>query len=198
LVYQFLITFGVLLVIQQGVALVYGTTPLPLKIPRGFEGEVHLGLISYPVYRLFTMVLGLALIFSVWFFVERSTLGAIIRASAEDPETARTLGINTRAVYTLTFSLGSVLAGLGGGLHAPVIGGLQHSIGTEILLICFIIVIIGGMGSIRGALLGGIILGIVRGIAGIFWAPGSDLFMFITMGVILLVRPQGLLGRKGT
>jgi branched-chain amino acid transport system permease protein len=193
--YQILITFGLMLVIQQGVALVYGTIPLPLGIPSSFAGEVNLGLLRYPIYRLFTMVLGLAIISAVWFFVERSTLGAIIRASAEDPETAKTLGINTRTVYTWTFALGSALAGIGGGLHAPLIGGLQHSIGVEIVLISFIVVVIGGTGSIRGALLGGILLGIVRGIAGVFWAPASDFVMFVTMGIILLFRPQGLLGR---
>jgi len=197
-VYQILITFGLMLVIQQGVGLVYGTIPLPLGIPPLFEGEINLGLLRYPIYRLFTMILGLAIIYAVWFFIERSALGAIIRASAEDPETAKTLGIHTRRVYTWTFALGSALAGLGGGLHAPLIGGLQHSIGTEILLICFIVVIIGGMGSIRGALLGGIILGVVRGIAGVFWAPASDFVMFMAMGIILLFRPQGLLGRGGT
>lgn len=196
--YQILITFGLLLVIQQGVALIYGTTPLHLMIPPGFEGEVNLGLFRYPFYRLFTMILGLAIIFAVWFFIERSGLGAIIRASAEDPETAKTLGINTRTVYTLTFALGSALAGLGGGLHAPLIGGLQHSIGREILLISFIVVVIGGMGSIPGALLGGIILGVVRGISGVFWAPVSDFVMFAIMGIILMIRPQGLLGRGGT
>ncbi|MDI6753160.1 MAG: branched-chain amino acid ABC transporter permease [Thermodesulfobacteriota bacterium] len=197
-VYQILLTFGLLLVIQQSVALIYGTTPLPLGMPSSFEGEISLGLFRYPVYRLFTMILGLAIIFGVWYFIERSALGAIIRASAEDPETAKTLGVNTRRVYTWTFALGSALAGLGGGLHAPLIGGLQHTIGTEILLICFIVVVIGGMGSIRGALLGGIILGIVRGIAGVFWAPASDFVMFAAMGIILMIRPQGLLGRGGT
>jgi branched-chain amino acid transport system permease protein len=196
-VYQILITFGLLLVIQQGVALIYGTVPLPLGMPHYFEGEINLGLLLYPVYRLFTMILGLAIISCVWFFIERSALGAIIRASAEDPETARTLGINTRTVYTWTFALGSALAGLGGGLHAPMIGGLQHTTGTEILLISFIVVVIGGMGSIRGALLGGIILGVVRGLAGVFWAPASDFVMFAAMGIILMIRPQGLLGRGG-
>ena len=197
-VYQILITFGLLLVIQQGVALIYGTVPLPLGMPRYFEGEINLGLLHYPVYRLFTMILGLAIISCLWFFIERSALGAIIRASAEDPETAKTLGINTRTVYTWTFALGSALAGLGGGLHAPMIGGLQHTTGTEILLISFIVVVIGGMGSVRGALLGGIILGVVRGLAGVFWAPASDFVMFATMGIILMIRPQGLLGRGGT
>lgn len=194
-VYQILITFGLLLVIQQGAALIYGTIPLPLGIPPGFKGEVNLVLFRYPVYRLFTMILGLAIIFGVWFFIERSALGAYIRASAEDPDTAKTLGVDTRSVYTWTFALGTALAGLGGGLHAPMIGGLQHTTGTEILLISFIVVVIGGMGSIQGALLGGIILGVVRGIAGVFWAPASDFVMFATMGVILMVRPQGLLGR---
>jgi branched-chain amino acid transport system permease protein len=197
-VYQILITFGLLLVIQQGVGLIYGTSPLPLGIPPLFEGEINLGIFTYPLYRLFTMILGLVVIFGIWVLIERSSFGAIIRASAEDPETANALGINTRTVYTWTFALGAALAGLGGGLHAPMVGGLQHTIGAEILLICFIVVVIGGMGSIGGALLGGIILGVVRGISGVFWAPASDFVMFATMGVILMVRPQGLIKRKGT
>ena len=120
----------------------------------------------------------------------------MIRACAEDPETASTLGIKTRNVYTLTFALGAALAGLGGSLHGPMIGGLQHTIGGEILLICFIVVVVGGMGSIRGALLAGILMGIIRGLAGLFWAPASEFVMFAAMGIILLFRPQGLLGRK--
>lgn len=195
-VYQILITFGLLLVIQQGVGLVYGVIPLPLGIPPGFQGEVNLGLFKYPLYYLATMCFGLLVIFAVWFFVERSSIGAVIRACAEDPETASTLGIRTRNIYTLTFALGAALAGLGGGLHAPMIGGLQHTQGGEILLICFIVVVVGGMGSIRGALAAGILIGIMRGIAGLFWAPASDFVMFILMGSILLFRPQGLLGRK--
>jgi branched-chain amino acid transport system permease protein len=195
-VYQILITFGLLLVIQQGVALTYGTIPLALGIPHILKGEVNLFLFEYPLYYLFTMCLGLIVIFALWFFIERSSLGAVIRACAEDPETASTLGIKTTNVYTLTFALGAALAGLAGGLHAPMIGGLQHIIGGEILLICFIVVVVGGMGSIRGALLAGIILGIIRGIAGMFWAPASEFVMFVAMGAILMFRPQGLLGRK--
>jgi len=196
LVYMILITFGLLLVIQQGVGMIYGTNPLPLGIPPVLKGEVSLGLFKYPLYYLFTMILGLILIFAVWFFVERSSWGAVIRACAEDPETAGTLGIKTVNVYTLTFALGSALAGLGGSLHAPMIGGLQHTIGGSIILICFIVVVVGGMGSIRGALLAGIILGIIRGLAGMFWAPASEIVMFVVMGVILMFRPQGLLGKK--
>jgi len=195
-VYAILITFGLLLVIQQGVGLTYGTIPLPLSIPAILKGEVSLGLFKYPLYYLFTMILGLAVIFTVWFFIERSALGAMIRACAEDPETASTLGIKTRNVYTLTFALGAALAGLGGSLHAPMIGGLQHTQGGEILLISFIVVVVGGMGSVRGALLAGILMGVIRGLAGLFWAPASEFVLFVAMGLILLFRPQGLLGRK--
>jgi len=195
-VYQILITFGLLLVIQQGVALTYGTIPLALGIPHILKGEVNLFFFEYPLYYLFTMCFGLIVIFAVWFFIERSSLGAVIRACAEDPETASTLGIKTTNVYTLTFALGAALAGLAGGLHAPMIGGLQHIIGGEILLVCFIVVVVGGMGSIRGALLAGILLGVTRGLAGMFWAPASEFVMFAAMGAILMFRPQGLLGRK--
>ncbi len=196
IVYQLLLTFGILLVIQQGVGLLFGTRPLFLGIPPSLSSEVDLGLFKYPAYRLLVTFLGLAIIFAIWFFIEHSRIGAIIRASAEDPETAQTLGINPRKVYTLVFTLGTILAGLGGALHAPMIGGLQHYIGSDILLICFIVVVIGGMGSIRGALLGGIILGLVRGITGMAWAPASDFAMFIFMGGVLLFRPQGLFGKR--
>jgi branched-chain amino acid transport system permease protein len=195
IVYQLLLTFGILLVIQQGVGLLFGTKPLFLGIPSSLTGQVNLGLFKYPVYRLLITFLGLAIIFAVWLFIEHSRIGAMIRASAEDSETVQTLGINPHKIYTLVFTLGTILAGLGGALHAPMIGGLQHYIGSDILLICFIVVVIGGMGSIRGALLGGIILGLVRGITGMIWAPISDFAMFIFMGGILLFRPQGLFGK---
>jgi branched-chain amino acid transport system permease protein len=194
-VYSILITFGLLLVIQHGVSLTYGTTPLFLPIPSALNRQVNLGLFTYPFYYLFTMCLGLAVIFAVWFFLERSRLGALIRACAEDSETASTLGIKTNNVYTLTLALGSALAGLGGALHGPMIGGLTPTIGGEILLICFIVVVVGGMGSIRGALLAGVLIGILRGLAALFWAPASEFVMFVAMGFILLFRPQGLLGR---
>jgi branched-chain amino acid transport system permease protein len=193
-VYGILLTFGLLLFIQQGVVLVYGSTPLQVNLP--ISGLVNLGLFYYPTYRFFTMVIGLVIILAVWFFVERSSLGATIRACAEDPETAKTLGINSRRVYAGVFALGAALAGVGGALHMPMIGGLQPTIGGEIVLICFIVVVIGGLGSIRGALLGGCILGVIRGLAGILWAPGADVIMYMAMGVILLFRPQGLLGVK--
>ena len=194
-VYQLLLTFGLLLVLQQGVAIIYGSMPLFLGIPEALRSYINLVIFKYPAYRLVVTFISLALIFSIWLFIERSFLGAIIRASVEDPETARTLGINTNKVYALTFALGSVLAGLGGALHTPMTGGLQHYIGSEILLVCFIVVVIGGMGSIRGALLGGLILGVVRGIAAFVWPPISDFIMFVIMGLILLIRPQGLMGR---
>ena len=196
-VYQLLITFGILLVIQQGVALIYGTMPLHLEVPGFLSGEINLGLFHYPSYRFFAALLGMFIVLGVWLLIERSYLGAIIRACAEDPETARTLGISTTAVFTWTYVLGTVLAGLGGGLHAPMVPSLQHTMGMEILLINFIVVVIGGMGSIRGALLGGVILGMVRAIASVLWAPASDFVMFVAMGIILIVRPQGLLGKGG-
>jgi len=194
-VYQILITFGLLLVIQQSVALIYGTMPLSMNVSSLFAGEINLGVLRYPSYRFFTIILGLTLIFGIWIFIERSSLGAIIRASAEDSETTKTLGINTNRVYAWTFCLGSALAGLAGGLHVPLVGGLQVYIGSEILLVCFIVVVIGGMGSIPGALIGGIILGVVRSLSSIFWPPISEFVMYVTMGIILLVRPQGLLGK---
>jgi branched-chain amino acid transport system permease protein len=142
------------------------------------------------------MIFGLSVIIALWYFIERSSLGAIIRACAEDPETASTLGINPMNVYSLTVALGVGLAGVAGGLHSPISASLQHTAGGEILVICFAVVVVGGMGSMKGALLAGIIIGVLRSLAGIIWAPASEFVMFILMGIILLYRPQGLLGRK--
>lgn len=195
-VYQVLLTFGLLLVVVELVTIGFGLRPVPLSPP--LTGQlVNLGLFDYPVYWLIVMGIGLAVIFAVFYFIERSALGALIRASAEDPETASTLGVNTRTIYTLTVVLSIALCGIAGGLHAPMIGGLQPTIGHEILIICFVVVVLGGMGSIRGALLGGILIGLIRGLAGVFWAPASDFVMFAALGLVLLVRPQGLLGRRG-
>ena len=195
-VYSILLTFGLIWVIQQGIALVYGATPLQLGIPSGLSGTINLGVFSYPKYWLITLVIGLVLIFLFWYFIEHSNLGFMIRATAENPEIAAALGVNVDAVYKVTFALGVALAGLGGALHAPTVGGLRHTIGEEILIISFIVVVIGGLGSIRGALLGGIILGIARGITAIVWAPASDFVMLGSLVVILIIRPQGLLGKQ--
>ena len=195
-VYQILITMGLLLVIEQGVGMVYGTQINPLPVPPALRKEVSLGLFNYPLYYLVTMILGLIVMFAVWFFIERSSLGAIIRACAEDSETAGTLGVNTQRIFTFSFGLGTALAGFGGGLHAPMLGGLQHTMGGQITLACFIVVIVGGMGNIRGAMIAGILLGVVRGLVSLFWAPASDFVMYVVMGLILIFRPQGLLGKK--
>ncbi len=196
IVYQILVTMGLLLVLEQGVALVYGTQINPLPVPPALRKEVSLGLFNYPLYYLVTMIIGLIVMFSAWLFIERSSLGAIIRACAEDSETASTLGVNTHKVFTLSFGLGTALAGLGGGLHAPMLGGIQHTMGGPITLSCFIVVIVGGMGNIRGAMIAGILLGVIRGMVSLFWAPASDFVMYVVMGVILIFRPQGLLGKR--
>jgi branched-chain amino acid transport system permease protein len=194
-IYQFLLTFGILLVIQQGVSLTWGTNVINIEVPSALKGEINLGFFRYPVYYLASMLFGLLVIFAVWFFIERSSWGAIMRACAEDAEMASALGIHAKKVFTQTFILGSALAGLGGGLHAPMIGGIQPTIGIPVLLNSFIILVLGGMGNIRGTLVAGIILGILRGIGAVVWAPGSDMVMFIVMGLILMFRPQGLFGK---
>lgn len=195
-IYQFLLTFGIALVIQHGLPLIWGYSPMIVKTPDILQGTVNWGFFTYPIYYIFVMITGLLIIFIVWVFIERSSWGAIMRACAEDSETASCLGIQSRKVYAGTFALGTALTGLSGGLYAPVAGNLSTGMGVNILLGCFVVLIVGGTGKIGGALLAGIIIGVLRGLCILIWAPAADLSLFIFMFLVLLFRPQGLFGRK--
>ena len=192
--FQLLITFGLALVIQEVILLIYGHWPLTLAPPRAFTGLVNLGLFDYPQYRLFIIIFGAAVIFASWYFVERTKFGSIIRAATEDAETASGLGVNVRLVYTSTFALGAALAGLGGVIGGPLVH-LKPVMGMDIIMDCFVVVVVGGMGTIPGALLGGIIIGFAKSITALFWPTASVVVMFAVMAIILLVKPKGLLGK---
>jgi branched-chain amino acid transport system permease protein len=150
----------------------------------------------YPKYRLFILIITPLIMLGVWLFLEKTKYGSIIRAGTEDKEMANLLGINIRRVFTIIFSFGAAMAGLTGVLAGPVIGSLQPDLGNAVLLGSFVVVVVGGMGSFGGAILGGILVGITKGITTMIWPPASNVIMFVLMALILVFRPQGLLGKR--
>jgi len=188
--YQLLLTFGVTLIIQELGIIIWGSMPMSFPTPKILRG------VFYPKYRLFILIVTPLIMLGVWLFLEKTKYGSIIRAGTEDKEMANLLGINIRRVFTVIFSFGAAMAGLTGVLAGPVIGSLQPDLGNAVLLGSFVVVVVGGMGSFGGAILGGILVGLTKGITTMIWPPASNVIMFVLMALILVFRPQGLLGKR--
>ncbi len=192
--YQLLFTFALVLLAGDLVKIVWGTSILSVSYPPGFDGATNLGISYYPTYRLLLCVVGVATAIGLWYFVNRTRSGRLIRAATQDREMLEALGINVGRIYMLVFVAGSALAGLGGALAAPAVS-LTIGMDAEIIVECFIIVIIGGLGSLGGALLGALILGQLTAF-GIMLVPDFELvLLYVMMVAVLMVRPWGLLGR---
>lgn len=194
--YQLLLTFGLALIIQELVIIIWGSMPMSFPTPKIFRGVVDLGFMFYPKYRLFILIITPFIMLAIWLFLEKTKYGSIIRAGTEDKEMANLLGINIRRVFTMIFSFGAAMAGLTGVLAGPVIGSLQPDLGSNVLLGSFVVVVVGGMGSFGGAILGAVLVGLTKGITTMIWPPASNVIMFVLMALILVVRPQGLLGKR--
>jgi len=194
--YQLLLTFGLALMIQELVIIIWGSMPMSFPTPKILRGVVDLGFMFYPKYRLFILIITPIIMLAIWLFLEKTKYGSIIRAGTEDREMANLLGINIRRVFTMIFSFGAAMAGLTGVLAGPVIGSLQPDLGTTVLLGSFVVVVVGGMGSFGGAILGAVLVGLTKGITTMIWPPASNVIMFVLMALILVVRPQGLLGKR--
>ena len=193
--YQLLLTFGLALILEQVIILVWGPIGMSLLPPRALGGAMDLGVTFYPRYRLFVMVAAGLLILGVWLFLERTRLGAIIRAGIEDKDMVAVLGINVNRVFTFTFALGAWLAGMAGALMVPV-RGLTPTMGADILGIAFVVVALGGLGNLPGAMLAGIIIGLAQSLVALVWPVASIVVIFAVMAAVLLVRPQGLFGTR--
>lgn len=193
--YQLLLTFGVALILEQVIILVWGPVGMSLLPPPALGGAVDLGVIFYPRYRLFAMVVAALLILAVWLFLERTRLGAIIRAGIEDQAMVAVLGINVNRVFTFAFALGAWLAGVAGALMVPV-RGLTPSMGGDILGIAFVVVALGGLGNLPGAILAGVVIGLAQSLVALVWPVASIVVIFAVMAVVLLLRPQGLFGSR--
>lgn len=193
--YVLLLTFGLSLILTEAIILVWGPVGITFQPPAVLAGAVDLGVTVYPKYRLVVMVVTAALVLACYLFVTRTRYGAIIRAGIEDKDMAAALGINIRRVFTLTFAAGTGLAALGGALMAPV-RGLLPTMGLDILPFAFVVVVLGGLGSLPGAILAGLFVGVVQSLMTAIWAPGADASVFALMTLGIIARPQGLLGRR--
>ncbi|HEY1728212.1 MAG TPA: branched-chain amino acid ABC transporter permease [Candidatus Baltobacteraceae bacterium] len=193
--YQILFTLGLVLIVQESIVLIWGPNPLSVEVPRGLTGGIALGIISFPYYRVFLAVVAALLIAAVWIVLERTKLGAVIRAGIEDPEMVDAIGYDVQRLFTLVFGIGVALAAIAGALILPLRGG-QPAMGNELNALSFVVVVIGGLGSFAGAVVAGILVGLVQSLMSIVFPAADEVAIFVAMAVVLLVRPQGLFGRR--
>ncbi len=189
-----LITVGLALVLQEAVILYWGPHGNNVPPPELLQGVVVAGDFVYPKYRLFVIGVGVAMAAVLGAVLEGTRLGAIVRAGSESAEMVSLLGLNIRRIFSLVFALGAATAALAGVLAAPI-RGVDPFMGVEALGIAFVAVVVGGMGSFTGALVGGLLVGIVQSMMSTLWPPGANLMIYVAMALVLLLRPNGLLGR---
>ena len=193
--YGFLLTFGLALIIQGLFRNEYGSTGLPYAMPAALQGAQNLGFMFLPNYRAWVIVFSLAVCLGTWFMIEKTKLGSYLRAATENRELVQAFGINVPRMVTLTFGFGVGLAALAGVMAAPIYQ-VNPLMGADLIIVVFAVVVIGGMGSILGAILTGFGLGIVEGLTKYFYPEASSTVIFVIMVLVLLVRPAGLFGRE--
>jgi branched-chain amino acid transport system permease protein len=191
--YNFLLTFGVALFLQDALRLRFGIQGQPYAIPSELAGAATLGPIVYPTYRLFIILFAIVLCVAVWYVVERTRIGMVIRAATERPDLTRALGVNVDRWVTPVFGFGVGLAALCGVLAAPM-RNVSPLMGAELIIAIFAVVVIGGIGSILGAVMAGFLVGVLSALGAVFYPPLANTLLFILMALVLLVRPAGLFG----
>ena len=193
--YSFLLTFGLTIFIQDAMRLRFGIQGQPYPLPGELASSVSLGLVSYPAYRLFVIAFSLAVCVAVWYVIERTRLGMVVRAATERTELTRALGIEVDRWITGVFAFGIALAALAGVLAAPM-RNVSPLMGSELIILTFAVVVIGGLGSIAGAVAAGFLAGLLASVGAIFDPAIENVIVFALMAVILLVRPAGLFGSQ--
>ena len=193
--YGFLLTFGLALIIQGLFRHEFGSSGQPYPIPTALEGGSNLGFMFLPNYRAWVIVASLSMCFSTWFLIEKTKLGAYLRAATENREMVQAFGINVPRMITLTYGFGVSLAAFAGVMAAPIYQ-VSPQMGADLIIVVFAVVVIGGMGSIMGSILTGFALGIIEGLTKVFYPEASNTVIFIVMAIVLLVRPQGLFGQR--
>jgi branched-chain amino acid transport system permease protein len=191
--YNLLLTFGLTLVIQDGARLIYGISGAPYAGPPQLSGATNLGFVVFPTYRLFVIAASIVICGATWYVIERTRLGAVIRASTENPAITRTFGIDVSMLITLVFGFGSALAGLAGVLAAPIYS-VDPLMGSELIITTFAVVVIGGLGSIFGSVITGFAVGVIAAIGAALYPPIANTLIFIVMALVLVLRPSGLFG----
>lgn len=193
--YQILLTFGVMLVIQELIIMIWGPIGKSVPMPSQLVGVIDLGVFAFPIYRIFLIIFIALVCFGVWLLIEKTSYGAIIRAGIDNRDMVNCLGIDIYKAFTIVFAFGVSLAGLGGVLVLPM-RGAQPLMGDTILLLAFVVLVIGGMGSFAGAILGGLLVGVVESMMILVWPQGSMISIFAAMALVILIRPRGLLGYR--
>ena len=193
--YSLLLTLGLAVAVEGLIQIFFGARGLPYSIPASLRGAVNLGFMYLPWYRAWVVVIGIVLCVVTWLLIERTPLGAKLRAATDNPELVQAFGINVPRMLTLTYAVGVALAGFGGVLAAPIMSIDPH-MGSNIVIVVFAVVVIGGMGSILGSILTGLGLGLLEGLAKAVYPEASSTVIFVAMVIVLILRPRGLMGKS--
>ncbi|WP_027859297.1 branched-chain amino acid ABC transporter permease [Marinobacterium jannaschii] len=193
--YSLLLTFGVALILQGLFTHMFGSSGMPYNIPEELKGGSRLPFMYLPNYRAWIIIASLVVCVSTWYMIEKTKLGAYLRAGTENPQLMQAFGINVPLIVTLTFGFGVGLAGFAGVMAAPVYS-VSPEMGSNMLIVVFAIVVIGGMGSIGGAILTGLGMGVVEGLTKYFYPEASTTIIFLVMVIVLLTKPAGLFGKE--
>jgi branched-chain amino acid transport system permease protein len=193
--YGLLLTFGVTLMIEGVFRSIYGSSGLSYSVPEALQGATDLDFMILPNYRAWVVVASLVVCFATWFVIEKTKLGAYLRAGTENPRLVEAFGINVPLMVTLTYGFGVALAAFAGVLAAPIYP-VAPLMGSNLIIVVFAVVVIGGMGSIMGSILTGLGLGVIEGFTKVFYPEASSTVVFIIMAVVLWVRPAGLFGKE--
>jgi len=193
--YGLLLTFGLALIIQGLFRNEYGSSGLPYTMPELLRGGQNLGFMFLPNYRVWVIVASLVVCMSTWFVIEKTQLGSYLRAATENPALVQAFGVNVPRMITLTYGFGVALAALAGVMAAPIYQ-VSPQMGSDLIIVVFAVVVIGGMGSIMGAIVTGFGLGLIEGLTKVFYPEASNTVIFIIMAIVLLIRPAGLFGTQ--
>jgi len=193
--YGLLLTFGLTLLIEGVFRSFYGVSGLPYSVPEQLGGATNLGFMILPNYRTWVVVASLVVCFGTWYVIERTKLGALLRAGTENAQLTEAFGVKVPLMVTLTYGFGVALAGFAGVLAAPILQ-VQPLMGSNLIIVVFAVVVIGGMGSIMGSILTGLGLGVIEGFTRVFYPEASATVVFVIMAIVLLLRPAGLFGKE--
>ena len=193
--YGLLLTFGITLMLEGIFRSFYGVSGQPYTVPALLAGSTDLGFMNLPNYRAWVVLASIIVCLATWFVIEKTRLGAYLRAGTENPKMVEAFGVNVPLMVTLTYGFGVALAGFAGVLAAPVLQ-VSPLMGSNLIIVVFAVVVIGGMGSILGSILTGLGLGIIEGFTKVFYPERSSTVVFIIMAIVLLIRPAGLFGRE--
>ena len=194
--YGLLFTFGLALTLEGTMRWYFGASGQPYAAPKALTGAVNLGFMVLPIYRGWVILASLVVCIAVWALIEKTRLGATLRAATENPVLVQSFGINVPRLLTMTYALGAGLAAIAGVLAAPIYQ-VSPLMGTNIIIVVFAVVVVGGMGSILGAIVTGYMLGVAEGLTKVFYPEASNIVIFVIMAIVLILRPAGLFGKEG-